>query len=73
LNHTLAGPLSGQLVSAAYLWIDMEARKALYSAAGHPPLLRWNHALESVESNGPLFGILPNVEYPVRELAAPRW
>jgi sigma-B regulation protein RsbU (phosphoserine phosphatase) len=69
LNRTLAGPLRGQLVSAAYLWIDMKARKALYSAAGHPPLLRSNHHLESFESNGLLFGVLPDAEYPERELA----
>jgi phosphoserine phosphatase RsbU/P len=68
LNRTLAGPLRGQLVSAAYLWVDMDTRKALYSAAGHPPLLRWNHSLERIESNGLLFGVLPEGEYPVREL-----
>ena len=35
----------GQLVSAAYLWIDMEARTATYSAAGHPPLVRWRKGM----------------------------
>ena len=68
LNRVLAGSLQGQLVSAAYLWIDMQARTALYSAAGHPPLLRSNHHLESFESNGLLFGVLPDAAYPVREL-----
>lgn len=68
LNRTLSGPLRGQLVSAAYLWVDMDARKALYSAAGHPPLLRWNHYLERIDSNGLLFGVLPDGEYPVREV-----
>ena len=66
LNRTLAAPLRGQLVSAAYLWIDMRERRALYAAAGHPPLLRWNsHGMERVESNGLLFGVLPETEYPV--------
>ncbi len=70
LNRTLAGPLRGQLVSAAYLWIDGVAGKARYSAAGHPPMLRWNdHRLEAVESNGLLFGVLPEVVYPEREIA----
>jgi sigma-B regulation protein RsbU (phosphoserine phosphatase) len=68
LNRVLAEPLRGQLVSAAYLWVDMRAGKALYSAAGHPPLLRWNGGLERIESNGLLFGIVPEAEYPVREL-----
>jgi len=54
--------------SAAYVWIDTENRNALYSAAGHPPLLCWRHArgeMQRIESNGPLFGIEPDSEYPV--------
>ena len=59
--------LRGQFVSAAYLWIDSSERAAVYSAAGHPPLLHWRHAsgeLQRVESNGLLFGVMPNVQYP---------
>jgi sigma-B regulation protein RsbU (phosphoserine phosphatase) len=57
----------GQLVSAAYLWIDLARRTAAYSAAGHPPLLRWRESsLERIESNGLLFGVnVPAVAYPV--------
>jgi len=44
-RHTMSGDVHGQLhdqlVTAAYLWLDTGNRKALYSAAGHPPLLRW--------------------------------
>jgi serine phosphatase RsbU (regulator of sigma subunit) len=69
LNRVLTEPLRGQLVSASYLWIDMVARKASYSAAGHPPLLRCNQEIERVESNGLLFGISPCAEYPVRQLS----
>jgi len=70
LNRTLYGPLSSQLVSAAYLWLDTANRKALYSAAGHPPLLRWREGrLEAIESNGLLFGVSPEEDYPVRELS----
>ena len=38
-----------------------------YSAAGHPPLLRWRHGRlsDEIESNGLLFGIAPHCEYPV--------
>jgi serine phosphatase RsbU (regulator of sigma subunit) len=68
LNRALAAPLRGQLVSAAYVWIDMAAHKAQYSAAGHPPLLQWHHGLQAMESNGLLFGVLPNCEYPVAEI-----
>ena len=67
LNRVLSGQPRGQLVSAAYLWLDTENRTALYAAAGHPPLLRWRHGkLEHIESNGILFGVLPEFdEYPV--------
>ena len=67
LNRTLAEPLRGQLVSAAYLWLDMQTRRARYSAAGHPPLLRCNQRIERIESNGLLFGISPESEYPLHE------
>jgi phosphoserine phosphatase RsbU/P len=61
--------LHDQLVSAAYLWLDTERRLALYSAAGHPPLLRLREGkLERIESNGLLFGVIADPDYPVRDL-----
>ncbi len=69
LNRILSGQLRGQSVSAAYLWLDTETRIASYSAAGHPPLLRWREGkLERIESNGPLFGLIPGTDYPVSDL-----
>jgi sigma-B regulation protein RsbU (phosphoserine phosphatase) len=69
LNRILSGQLHGQFVTASYLWLDTENRIALYSAAGHPPLLRWHEgALEQIESNGILFGVVPEPDYPVRKL-----
>ncbi len=67
LNRILARQLRGQFVSAAYLWLDTENRRALYSAAGHPPLLRWCQGkLERIESNGLLFGVIEEYDdYPV--------
>jgi sigma-B regulation protein RsbU (phosphoserine phosphatase) len=67
LNHLLSGQLRGQFVSTAYLWLDTEKRAAAYSAAGHPPLLRWrNNKLERIESNGLLFGVMKERDdYPV--------
>jgi sigma-B regulation protein RsbU (phosphoserine phosphatase) len=50
--------------------VDTEHGKALYSAAGHPPLLRWRDGrLERIESNGLLFGIVPDPDYPVCDLS----
>jgi sigma-B regulation protein RsbU (phosphoserine phosphatase) len=67
LSRILSAQLRGQFVSAAYLWLDAENRKALYSAAGHPPLLRWREGkLERIESNGLLFGVKQECDdYPV--------
>jgi sigma-B regulation protein RsbU (phosphoserine phosphatase) len=69
LNRMLSPQLRAQLVSAAYLWVDTEKRKALYSAAGHPPLLHWRGGkLHRIESNGLLLGVLPEAEYPRWEM-----
>ena len=68
LNRILSSEARGQLASAAYVWIDSEDRKALYSAAGHPPLLCWRNSsgeMRRIESNGLLFGIKPDSDYPV--------
>ena len=67
LNHVLSAQLRGRFVSAAYLWLDAEKRTALYSAAGHPPFLRWRQGkLERIESNGVLFGVVEECnDYPV--------
>lgn len=70
LNGMLFAQLKAQLVSAAYLWIDMEKRRAFYSAAGHPPMLHAHSGtLARVESNGLLLGVLPEAEYPLWETA----
>lgn len=71
LNRILSTELRGQLTSAAYLWMDTANRTARYSAAGHPALLCWKDAsgeLRRVESNGLLFGVRHDCEYPVCDL-----
>jgi sigma-B regulation protein RsbU (phosphoserine phosphatase) len=69
LSRILAGQLRGQFISAAYLWLDTEIRRASYSAAGHPPLLCWREGkLERIESNGLLFGVRRDSDYPVCEM-----
>ena len=68
LNRILSSEAHGQFASAAYVWIDTENRNALYSAAGHPPLLCWRNRrgeMQRIESNGLLFGVEPDSEYPV--------
>jgi sigma-B regulation protein RsbU (phosphoserine phosphatase) len=69
LNRVLSGQLHDQFVTASYLWIDTENRIARYSAAGHPPLLWWRgDKLERIESNGLLFGVMSEPDYPVFEM-----
>jgi sigma-B regulation protein RsbU (phosphoserine phosphatase) len=71
LRSSLSAQLQGQFVSAAYLWIDSERHVAQYSAAGHPPLLFWRSAegeLVRIESNGLLFGVPFDSDYPVCEI-----
>ncbi len=71
LNRVLFTQLHTQLVSAAYLWLDIENRIALYSAAGHPPLLHCREGkLKRIESNGLLLGVLPNSDYPLYDMPA---
>jgi sigma-B regulation protein RsbU (phosphoserine phosphatase) len=71
LGSILSSHLCGQLVSAAYLWIDTASGTARYSAAGHPPLLHWratDATLARIESNGLLFGVMPGCSYPVSDI-----
>jgi sigma-B regulation protein RsbU (phosphoserine phosphatase) len=68
LNRILSSEAHGQFASAAYVWIDTKSRNALYAAAGHPPLLCWRNRkgqMQRIESNGLLFGVEPDSEYPV--------
>jgi sigma-B regulation protein RsbU (phosphoserine phosphatase) len=71
LNGILSHQLRGQFVTAAYLYLDLAQGRARYSAAGHPPLIYWNatdQRLQSIESNGLLFGVLKEAEYPEQVL-----
>jgi len=73
LNRMLCGQLRDQFVTAAYLVIDARTGKALYSAAGHPPLLRWRDGkLDRIQSNGIVFGIDADPQYPVCEMCVRR-
>lgn len=70
LNQILSSQLHEQFVTAAYLFVDMQDRKALYSAAGHPPILLVRGGkLERIGSNGLVLGIIAEPEYPVHEMA----
>jgi sigma-B regulation protein RsbU (phosphoserine phosphatase) len=66
MNQTLSGQLSGQFVTAAYLFVDLAARRMRYGAAGHPALLWWRKAartLEPIIENGMVLGLMPQAAY----------
>jgi len=72
LNTILTGKLQGQFITAAYLFLDLDAGTGLYSAAGHPPLLQFRaaeQAIHAVESNGLILGFLPAAVYESKALA----
>jgi sigma-B regulation protein RsbU (phosphoserine phosphatase) len=71
LNSVLAGKLQGQFVTAAYLFLDLEAGAGRYSAAGHPPLLHYRAADQSIDDiveNGLILGVMPLASYQTRAL-----
>jgi sigma-B regulation protein RsbU (phosphoserine phosphatase) len=66
MNETLKGQLGGQYVTAAYLFLDCEAGVMRYSAAGHPPLLRWRPdepRTRELEENGLPLGLMDVARY----------
>lgn len=59
-------PLHGQFITAGYLFLDLEQRTALYAGAGHPPLLLWRKASQTVyefQENGLILGIRAHEKY----------
>jgi sigma-B regulation protein RsbU (phosphoserine phosphatase) len=71
LSRVIGSQLHGQFVTAAYLYIDPSDNKALYSAAGHPPLYYRRAAsgdVEQVVSNGLMICHVCQENYPVIEM-----
>lgn len=66
LNSILTGKLQGQFVTAAYLFLDLEAGSGRYSAAGHPPMLHYraaDNSIHDVVENGLILGLMPFANY----------
>jgi phosphoserine phosphatase RsbU/P len=66
INDMLCGRLAGQYVTAAYLFIDTDARSIRYAAAGHPPMLRSarrDREVHAVEQNGLMLGFVEGTGY----------
>lgn len=66
VNQLLCRMGVGQLVTAAWIHLDASARRFVYGAAGHPPLLVWRAAsrtVETVAEGGVLLGLMPEANY----------
>ena len=66
LNQTLCGKFKGHFVTAAYVFIDTEAKVLRYAGAGHPPMLLRGGSTGSVSEvleNGLFLGSFPHAVY----------
>jgi len=66
LNQALCGKFEDHFVTAAYLYVDLDARMVRYAGAGHPPLLFSNRSdgdARPIEQNGLFLGMFPEAEY----------
>ena len=72
MNKALCGTLTGQFVTAAYVFFDTERGELRYSVAGHPPPILWRSAalqeIELADSSGIFMGFDTGPSYEARRL-----
>jgi phosphoserine phosphatase RsbU/P len=71
LNGALCGKFEDHFVTAAYVFIDMDAEIMRYSGAGHPPLMLVSRAAgkaRQIEENGLMLGLFPEALYSAIEI-----
>jgi serine phosphatase RsbU (regulator of sigma subunit) len=71
LNRALCGKFEDHFVTAAYVFIDMQAGVLRYAGAGHPPLLLVSRAAgkaRHIEENGLMLGLFPDAAYTAIEI-----
>jgi serine phosphatase RsbU (regulator of sigma subunit) len=71
LNQALCGKFDEHFVTAAYLYVDLDAKILRYAGAGHPPILFSSHsnaASRAVEQNGLFLGMFPEAVYSFIEI-----
>jgi phosphoserine phosphatase RsbU/P len=70
LNRALCGKFEDHFVTAAYVFIDMNARVLRYAGAGHPPLLlaSRSNGVRQIEENGLMLGLFPEAAYSATEI-----
>jgi sigma-B regulation protein RsbU (phosphoserine phosphatase) len=69
MNAALCGNTQGQYVTAAYVYLDAQARELNYAAAGHPAmLLLRDGVVTEIAENGMLLAAVPGANYESRSL-----
>lgn len=72
MNRTLLSIQNNQMVSAGYLFLDLNKRLARYANSGHPPLLLWRKETNLVQSfypEGKILGWMEDSENKMIELS----
>jgi sigma-B regulation protein RsbU (phosphoserine phosphatase) len=67
INRTLRGKMENNFVTAACLFIDLEAGVVRSASAGHPPFLicrKGDGGSKAVGENGLILGPFPNADFP---------
>jgi sigma-B regulation protein RsbU (phosphoserine phosphatase) len=70
LNRALCGKFEDHFVTAAYIFVDMDACILRYAGAGHPPLFLASRSsgVRQIEENGLMLGLFPEAKYSATEI-----
>jgi sigma-B regulation protein RsbU (phosphoserine phosphatase) len=70
LNRALCGKFEDHFVTAAYIFVDMDACMLRYAGAGHPPLFLASRSsgVRQIEENGLMLGLFPEAKYSATEI-----
>jgi len=71
LNKALCGKFTGNFVTAAYVYVDLETSRMRYAAAGHPPMLQHRRSTlttSRIVENGLILGVFDEAAYETLDL-----
>jgi sigma-B regulation protein RsbU (phosphoserine phosphatase) len=69
MNSALVGNTQTQFATAACVFFDLSARELRYSAAAHPPMLRWRKGtVDVIEENGLMLAAFDFADYQQKTL-----
>jgi serine phosphatase RsbU (regulator of sigma subunit) len=71
LNRAVSGKFSNNFVTAAYVYVDLEANIMRYAGAGHPPFIQYRSATGragQIMENGLVLGFFEDASYDFLEI-----